>query len=164
MPSFFPRGDSIESRCDSGGEAYGLNLCFSNLSCIRITWKLVTTQLPQPLPRVSDGGSLGLEQQVRLLLLLVGPYWENQWFSFTWQVFLSTLSFEAHICKSRKLHNSLLQTIPTSLCLKVYLVIQYELPKVYITFLSADSKSDLMFILHCVSSFVNWLQCQQDRT
>lgn len=59
------------------------------------------------------------------------------------------------VCKSKKLANTLLQTTPPPLCLKVCLVIKRELPNAHSTFLHADSESDLRLVLHPISSLAH---------
>lgn len=99
-------------------EACGLDLCFPNLSCIRITWKFVRNLLaswcppPEFLIQEGWGGAPEFESltssQVRLrwLLQLVGPHFENQWFSLLRQGIWSALSREAHLCRRRRLVNA----------------------------------------------------------
>lgn len=147
-----------------------LDLWFSNICCIRITWNLIKTQVPVPLPQIQE--------------VWVEPENSSK-FPFDADAAGRTTLWEplnSHFCElghgtyppwasmptPAKAQSWLILfgTIPPALCLKVCLVIKPELPKVHITFLNADSESDPMLISHCISnsSLVNWLQSQQDRT
>lgn len=66
QPLFFPRGYTAQRKevgFANKRSDCGLDPWFSNFSCIRITWNLVKTQLPGPLPQSFLLRRSGVEQE-----------------------------------------------------------------------------------------------------
>lgn len=97
-------------------EACGLDLCFPNLSCIRITWKFVRNLLASwgPSTRVSDSGGLGWSTRIWISNKFPGEaaaaaaagrttLWEPVSLTFVTRYLIRC---EAHLCRRRRLANA----------------------------------------------------------